>query len=95
VGAHALTGPPCQHEHDPRCPMITINPKDAAPARRDQSRPPGPPEPGRTRGLARRDRGNRPHPRLPAPETRPDPAAGPHRAHRPGHARRALHRAGP
>jgi len=65
-------------------------PEDAAPARRDRRRPPGPPEPGRTRGLARRDRGHRPHPHLPPPETRPDPAGGPHRAHRPRHARRAL-----
>ena len=86
-------GTPCQHEHAClRCPMININPKmlprldeieDDLQARRSRAA---------TRGLARRDRGYRPHPHLPPPETGPDPAAGPHRAHRPRHARRARHR---
>ena len=60
-------------------------PQDAAPPRRDRRRHPGPPQPSRPRGLARRSR--RPRPHLPPLKTRTDETADPPRARRSRHTR--------
>jgi len=66
--APAPTGPLPARARLPEMPHDQYKSENAAPPRRDRRRPPGPPEPSRTRGLARGNRGNRPHPHLPPPE---------------------------
>ena len=73
-------GAPCKpRARLPAMPGPAHRPENARPPGLDRGRPARPPTARRGRRLARGDRGNRPHPVPPAPETRPHPAVHPHK----------------